>query len=638
MQIESIHIQNFRGFESHTVMLKDYNCFVGMNGAGKSTILAAINAFFEEKSPSGRDFNEITIDDVFAQDVNKEVHIAITFSNLSPEAQEQFKHYFRSGKLVIAASAKLNSNTDRQKLHHSGIRYVNQHFSKYFEMDKNKAKASDLKDEYYSLREKFPELPSVNSKTAYETALREHEEAHPEHCEPIESADQLYGNQRVQNIFKPFLQWIYVPALKDASTESLEAKNSALGKLIGRLIRSKTNFEQSIQMLHEETRARYATIIGDQQRTLDELSEQIRVRLSTWATPGLDARVQWVEDPVKGSIKIDEPIASLVASDDKFSGSIENLGHGVQRSYILAILQSLAEIEASSGSTLVLGIEEPELYQHPPQARHLCTVLRRLANDSAQVLVTTHSPLFIEGRDFGSVAIVRRGDRTSGARVISASPTEIAEMVGTALNEQPVAIGTATASLHQALQPSLNEMFFCERLVLVEGVEDKAILEAWFHLNEKWDDFRRRGLHIVECGGKSNILRPACIAAKYEIPLFIVFDADSSHISTSKESQTRRWNSALLRFIGKSDVDPFPTENIIDRNCAVLSESIQGAIVAELGAKKWDKYLSEACRSMSYSGKAGKNTLMLAEALYHVIAGGDNIKTLDDLCDRLIAF
>jgi len=47
------------------------------------------------------------------------------------------------------------------------------------------------------------------------------------------------------------------------------------------------------------------------------------------------------------------------------------MGHGLQRSYLLALLQELAGSEAPNAPTLILGCEEPELYQHPPQARHL---------------------------------------------------------------------------------------------------------------------------------------------------------------------------------------------------------------------------------------------------------------------------
>ncbi len=41
MKIKSVRIQNFRGFEDETISFGDHTCMVGLNGAGKSTVLAA---------------------------------------------------------------------------------------------------------------------------------------------------------------------------------------------------------------------------------------------------------------------------------------------------------------------------------------------------------------------------------------------------------------------------------------------------------------------------------------------------------------------------------------------------------------------------------------------------------------------
>jgi len=41
MKIESVRIENFRGFQDETIILDKYTCFIGANGSGKSTILNA---------------------------------------------------------------------------------------------------------------------------------------------------------------------------------------------------------------------------------------------------------------------------------------------------------------------------------------------------------------------------------------------------------------------------------------------------------------------------------------------------------------------------------------------------------------------------------------------------------------------
>jgi predicted ATP-dependent endonuclease of OLD family len=93
------------------------------------------------------------------------------------------------------------------------------------------------------------------------------------------------------------------------------------------------------------------------------------------------------------------------------------MGHGLQRSYLLALLQELAGSEAVDAPTLILGCEEPELYQHPPQARHLADVFIELATGNNQILVTTHSPLFVSGDGFENTRLVRRPNNNAGSQV-----------------------------------------------------------------------------------------------------------------------------------------------------------------------------------------------------------------------------
>jgi putative ATP-dependent endonuclease of the OLD family len=49
MKLKSLRIENFRSFADETISLDGYNCFVGQNGAGKSTILTALNIFGSEQ-------------------------------------------------------------------------------------------------------------------------------------------------------------------------------------------------------------------------------------------------------------------------------------------------------------------------------------------------------------------------------------------------------------------------------------------------------------------------------------------------------------------------------------------------------------------------------------------------------------
>lgn len=53
MKFRTIRIENFHSFVDQEISLNSCSCFVGSNGAGKSTVLCALNVFFREQDSSG---------------------------------------------------------------------------------------------------------------------------------------------------------------------------------------------------------------------------------------------------------------------------------------------------------------------------------------------------------------------------------------------------------------------------------------------------------------------------------------------------------------------------------------------------------------------------------------------------------
>jgi putative ATP-dependent endonuclease of OLD family len=99
----------------------------------------------------------------------------------------------------------------------------------------------------------FGDLPKAGSKDAMRDALRAYEEAHPEKCILIPSEDQFYGFTKGSNRLARYVQWVYVPAVKDATKENVEGKNTALGKILARTVRAKVKFDEEISKLKDDT-------------------------------------------------------------------------------------------------------------------------------------------------------------------------------------------------------------------------------------------------------------------------------------------------------------------------------------------------------------------------------------------------
>lgn len=636
MRIESVRIENFRAFEDATIHFNDYACLVGPNGAGKSTVLTALNVFFRESENLPTNLSQLVQEDFHCKDTEKPIRITVTFCDLSQEAQEDFSNYFRQDRLVVSAEAIFDEDTGKAQVKQYGQRFGMAAFRPFFEAREGKEKVAELKRIYIGLRTSYPNLPSPGTKDKMKEALHEFEANNPDQCELIPSEDQFYGFSKGVNRLAKHVQWVYVPAVKDATAEQVESRNSALGKLLARTVRSKANFSEAVNELRSQMRLQYQELLDDNQNVLDEISGALRSRISEWAHPDTSLRLEWKEDTDK-SVRVEEPWAHILAGEGEFEGELARFGHGLQRSYLLALLQELAGTDDANGSTLILACEEPELYQHPPQARYLASVLDKLSNGNAQVVVSTHDPRFVSGRGFEDIRMVRKDSAQRSSQVSQVSFDAISRTIADATGKQPIRPEGTLAKIHQALQPSLNEMFFTRRLILVEGLEDVAFLWSYLHLLEKEDEFRRLGAHIVATDGKNRMLQPLVIARHIQIPTYVVFDADADTPDRNgRRTQHERDNCALLALLGEENQDPFPAETYCGRGFTMWSSNICETVKEDIGADDWKTFRAVADQRYGQAGDLHKNALHIGASLAFAWDAGNRPAGLETLCERIL--
>lgn len=297
-------------------------------------------------------------------------------------------------------------------------------------------------------------------------------------------------------------------------------------------------------------------------------------------------RLGWHSD---GGVKVNEPSARAELGEDDFIGEVVRLEHGMQRSFIITMLHELATRNTESAPTLLLGFEEPELYQHPPQAQHMASVLEDLAEHAetnTQIVVSTHSPYFVSSKGFENVRVVRKHHVDKCSLVAETTYVKVEATVAAALGERPEVPNVVMASIEQIMQPSQRELYFCRVAVLVEGLEDVGFIASHLVLNGHWREFRKLGCHFIVVNGKRNMSRPLAIANELCIKAFPIFDSDADQI---REAKAHRQDSlCLLRLSGNDTADPMPPDTLMLDNCAIFGPRIAAAIQAEAG-KLWDE-------------------------------------------------
>jgi hypothetical protein len=249
---------------------------------------------------------------------------------------------------------------------------------------------------------------------------------------------------------------------------------------------------------------------------------------------------------------------------------------------------------------------------------------------------------------FEDVRLIEKDSATKASRIASVKFDEIAAAVSAATGDRVIRSQGMRAKLQQSLQANLNEMFFTQRLILVEGLEDIAYIIAYLELSGRWEEYRRLGCHMIAADGKDKIIQPLAIANAMDIRVIVVFDSDADTYGTidlandpeGKRAARRpmhlRDNTAILKLSGIREPDPFPTTTLFTDRVVMWHSEIGDVIAEDIGRKDWARFRQEADQELGQPGGLSKNGMHIAIALEKAWNAGKRSKNLDDLSTRIL--
>ena len=266
--------------------------------------------------------------------------------------------------------------------------------------------------------------------------------------------------------------------------------------------------------------------------------------------------------------------------------------------------------------SLVLAIEKPELYQHPSRQRHLASVLLELASgtipgvaENTQVVYTTHSPLFVGLDRFPQIRVLRRIPNEDGkakvTRLKTADMEAVAEELWKAHGAQGVKYTAETLRprLQALMTPWMNEGFFADTVVLVEGEDDRAAILGMAKFMGY--DFDSSGITVVPCFGKTNLDRPLVIFRQLDIPVYVIWDGDHGASDSKPEN-----NKSLLWLLDQPEED-WP--NFVGNSSACFKVNLEKTLESELGKELFECMLTIAQQEFGIAkkGHALKNASVI---------------------------
>ncbi|MEA9860472.1 AAA family ATPase [Xanthomonas campestris pv. raphani] len=625
MQLLRARIKNFRSLRDVSIEFEAHTALIGGNGAGKSSILKALEKFYSTNKALDQD-------DYFGRDTTLPVEIELTFGELSAVEQETFESRVRDGTLTVSrvfdgtASSGRYYGSTLQNTDFSAIRAI--------------SAATEKRTAYKALKEgnaAYAELPSVANAGQIEGCLQEWELAHPDSLVLLRDDGQFFGFQNAgRGALQRHTSFVFVPAVREASVDAADGKSSAIGRLLEIVVRSAILQRKDVQAFQEEVTTRYRALVAP--TNMPELGELANRLTGDLKSLYRDAAVGLTWRDV-ADIAVPLPAADVSLSDEGFGGPVDRQGHGLQRAFVFTLLQHLAknshQTSATEGETteeaaqatppaapsLILAIEEPELYQHPTKQRHLATVLRGLSTGSlpgatgpTQIIFGSHSPMFVAMERANEVRLARRSKSADSkfkhAHLTSLSLANVAKRLEKANNKAP---GTWTATtlaprLH-ILGTELSEGFFANGVVLVEGRSDRSALQACARLLGL--DFHAAGIAILPVEGKLNLDRPYAVFTELEIPTFLVWDCDLYQ----KEPAA---NPALLHLADAHAKYDETLSTRVAKNYAYFEDTLESTLILELGKDLHALCLAEACEPFGLT--ASKDTHKIPEVMHRVLA------------------
>lgn len=223
-----------------------------------------------------------------------------------------------------------------------------------------------------------------------------------------------------------------------------------------------------------------------------------------------------------------------------FMSRISAQGSGARRTLMWTALKYIAEKGDRDGRPHVLLLDEPELCLHPSAIRDAQKTLYDLPKiGNWQVMVTTHSPIFIDlSRDNTTIIRVSKdeGDKVKSTVLFRPEKAKLSED------------DKENLKLLNVCDPYVHEFFFGGRIVVVEGdTEYTAFSQLKLFYPEEYAD-----VHIIRARGKAIIPSIVKILNQFTANYGVLHDADTKLTSKGKGNPAWTINTKILEAVNNS--------------------------------------------------------------------------------------
>lgn len=294
-----------------------------------------------------------------------------------------------------------------------------------------------------------------------------------------------------------------VDLLTSAVKENIKNKQSEVAKMIGQINDLAKEVKKEISDELEQT-------TGKLQGNLNDIFPGNKIDI----------------EPQVGKFDVDKILATgthlqIANVDGKFY-PLSNQGSGLQRAFLWSAIEALADSgkmkngrsSIKNDEPKILLVEEPESFLHPPAIRAAREALYKIAElENWQVMLTTHSPIFIDVSKPHTTIIRVEKNEGDATKIFSTEKAEFSDDERERLQ------------MIRNCHPTINEFFFANKVILVEGDTEQAALVQ----------VKREDISVLNCRGKANIPMFEKILNHFGMSYIAMHDLDSPKVKRKEK-------------------------------------------------------------------------------------------------------
>lgn len=508
MILRKAAITNFRGINGTIEVEFDlFNCIVGQNDAGKSTILKAIDTSLNETKLTRADYNVLSTDN-----------------------QVIIELYFDCEQAEYTLGEEILTTLESEELTNQYNLLVWRKVWSVTETNISNPKTSFIRKKY-DLANDFLFKTEAQLIVQCNTNSIETSKGNGENFNNVEKRHKLREFNQANNIAFSY----EIEELPSSGATKLKAIGDAIKKILPafQYFKADTSLSDTDNTIQKYFKDMAFSLIKDEIDT-DEIETSVKTQLENVLQKVTDKINDVVKTGEKVEPKIEFDWSKLISTSFISTSSGNNIplssrGDGFRRITMMSYFEYLAEAERTDmAQQIIFGFEEPETFLHPSAQENLFDKLNSLKENSYQVITSTHSPTIV-------------GNTKQNNIIHISKPSNIYTVNQTGISYKEIAIDLG-------IKPdnTFTPLFSTSQLLfLVEGIDDANAMHhnanVYKQANLIENTFEELNINIIPIGGCDSVKHwvNLDLFTKLEKPFFIFLDSDKADQNTVSANETK---------------------------------------------------------------------------------------------------